>query len=74
MIEIEKPYYDFEASPNALLLEFDSISNEKMIRKIVIYEQIIGYDNLFQLGFGDLTNNGQVDFYLSVPIMTEIKL
>ena len=55
MKEIEKPQYSFEASPDALVFEFDSVSENKIIRKVVIYEEIEGYDDLFQLGFGDLT-------------------
>ena len=62
MKEIEKPQYSFEASPDALVFEFDSVSENKIIRKVVIYEEIEGYDDLFQLGFGDLTLDGKIDF------------
>jgi hypothetical protein len=62
MIEIKKPHYSFESSPDALVFEFDSISENKIIRKAVIYEDIHGYENLVQLGFGDITEHGEIDF------------
>lgn len=62
MIEIQKPRYSFESSPDALVFEFDSISESKTIRKAVIYEDIDGYDDLVQLGFGDITEHGEIDF------------
>lgn len=62
MLNIEKPHYQFESSPDALVFEFESISDNKTIRKAVIYEEIKGYDNLFQLGFGDITLDGKIDF------------
>ena len=62
MIEIEKPHYSFEGSPDALIFEFDSISENKTIRKVVVYDKIEGYENLYQLGFGNLTDAGGIDF------------
>lgn len=62
MIEIEKPHYSFESSPDALVFEFESVSENKTIRKAVIYEGIEGYENLSQLGFGDITEEGEIDF------------
>jgi hypothetical protein len=62
MQEIEKPTYHFEASPDRLVFQFVSVSDEKEIEKIVIYEPIDGYEGLFQLGFGDVTIDGQIDF------------
>jgi hypothetical protein len=62
MIEIDKPHYLFEGSPDALVFEFDSISENKTIKKVVIYEALEGFENLYQLGFGDLTEDGKVDF------------
>ena len=62
MIEIEKPHYSIESSPDALVFEFESVSENKTIRKAVIYEAIEGYENLTQLGFGDITEQGEIDF------------
>jgi len=57
---MEKPFYQFEVSPDALVYEFDSVSSEKIIRKIVIYEPL--KDELYHFGFGDLTSNGDIDY------------
>jgi hypothetical protein len=42
MIEIEKPHYSFESSPDALVFEFESVSENKTIRKAVIMKQLKG--------------------------------
>jgi hypothetical protein len=57
---MEKPSYQFEVSPDALVYEFDSVSSEKIIRKIVIYEAL--KDELYHFGFGDLTPDGDIDY------------
>ncbi len=62
MLNIEKPYYKFEASPDALVFEFESVSEKEIIKKIVVYEAVENYKNIFQLGFGNLTKEGGIDF------------
>ena len=57
---MDKPSYHFKASPDALLYEFESISEAKTIRKVVVFEPLI--DELYHLGFGDLTLNGDIDY------------
>lgn len=57
---MEKPSYHFKASPDALVYEFESINGAKYIRKVVVYEPLI--EELYHLGFGDLTENGDIDY------------
>ena len=60
MFNIEKPYYQFEASPDALV--FESVSEKEIIKKVVVYEVIEHFEDIFQLGFGNLTEEGGIDF------------
>ncbi|TAF25007.1 MAG: hypothetical protein EAZ70_10975 [Runella slithyformis] len=57
---MQKPYYHFETSPDSLIYEFDSVSEHKTIHKVVIYEPL--EDDMYHLGFGDLTAEGKVDY------------
>ncbi len=57
---MNKPSYQFRVSPNALIYEFDSISDARTIRKLVIYERLD--DDLYHFGFGDLTESGVIDY------------
>ena len=57
---MEEPSYQFKVSSDALVYEFTSISSEKIIKKIVIYEPL--KEDLFHFGFGDLTANGDIDY------------
>jgi hypothetical protein len=57
---MQKPYYRFESSPDSLIYEFDSVSNFKTIRKVIVYEPL--QDDLYHLGFGDLTEEGKIDY------------
>ncbi|TAF97223.1 MAG: hypothetical protein EAZ32_16340 [Cytophagia bacterium] len=58
--KMQKPYYHFETSPDSLIYEFDSVSEHKTIHKVVIYEPL--EDDMYHLGFGDLTAEGKVDY------------
>jgi hypothetical protein len=58
--KMQKPYYHFETSPDSLIYEFDSVSEHKTIHKVVIYEPL--EDDMYHLGFGDLTVEGKVDY------------
>jgi hypothetical protein len=55
------PTYNFESSPDALRFEFDSISPQKHIRKIVEYTPLPQNPNIYNLGFGDLQDDGSID-------------
>jgi hypothetical protein len=57
---MEKPSYHFKVSSDALVYEFESISSEKTIKKVVIYEPLD--DSLYHFGFGDLTEEGEIDY------------
>ena len=57
---MEKPSYHFKVSSDALVYEFESVSSEKIIKKIVIYEPLD--DDLYHFGFGDLTEQGDIDY------------
>lgn len=55
------PSYNFESSPDALRFEFDSISSQKQIRKVVEYTPLPQNPNIYNLGFGDLKEDGNID-------------
>ena len=55
------PYYDYEFSPDGLRFEFDSISDRKTIRKIIQYTPLPMNPSIYNLGFGDLKENGTID-------------
>ncbi|MDZ7935406.1 MAG: hypothetical protein U5M51_10695 [Emticicia sp.] len=57
---MEKPSYNFDVSTNGLIFSFESKSQEKIIKKVVVYEPL--FDELFHMGFGDLTENNQIDY------------
>ena len=59
-IVMDKPSYHFKASPNALVYEFESVSEQKIIQKVVVYEPL--QDELYHFGFGDLTESGDIDY------------
>jgi len=61
-MDIEKPHYNFEAAPDSLIFEFESVSDNKTIKKVVLYEKIEEYDNLYQLSFGDLISENTIDY------------
>lgn len=55
------PCYNFESSPDALRFEFESISSHKKIRKVVEYTLLPQNPNIYNLGFGDLKEDGTID-------------
>lgn len=57
---MEKPSYNFEVSNNGLIFSFESISREKIIKKVVVYEPLI--DELYHMGFGDLVEDNTIDY------------
>lgn len=54
-------FYNFESSTDALRFEFDSVSPQKHIRKIVEYTPLPQNPNIYNLGFGDLQEDGSID-------------
>lgn len=57
---MEKPSYNFEVSNNGLIFSFESISREKIIKKVVVYEPLV--DELYHMGFGDLVEDNTIDY------------
>ena len=61
---MDKPSYHFKVSPNALVYEFESVSEQKIIQKVVVYEPL--QDELYHFGFGDLTESGDIDYKIEI--------
>ena len=77
-------FYDFESSPDALRFEFDSISPQKQISKVVEYTPLPQNLNVYNLGFGDkkeddtiddlvVSNNKDMELVLATVIQTMFK-
>lgn len=60
---MEKPTYNVESSDDGLKYFFDSANNSKNIKKVIAYLPTPENSNLFQLIFGDLLPNGEIDVY-----------
>ena len=58
---MEKPHYELKSTPNALQHVFESVSDDKVIQKIVAYIPTEDDDEYYQLIFGDLLPNGKID-------------
>jgi len=58
---MEKPSYVFDPSENYLRFDFESISNNKSIKKVVLYVKSPDDDIFYQLIFDDLLADGKVD-------------
>jgi hypothetical protein len=58
---MEKPVYDLKSSADKLRFFFES-KGKKNIPKAIIYTPIEGYDDAFELSFGDITDDGYIDF------------
>lgn len=69
---MEKPTYIFEPSENYLRFDFESRSEEKQIKKVILYVKSPDDDTFYQLIFGDLLPNGKVDVKVKAITMTEI--
>lgn len=53
--------YAFETSSDFLRFEFDSIGPRGIIRKAVIYSPLVLNPDVYNLGFGDLLADGEID-------------
>lgn len=61
-MELNKPFYPYQLSEDALRFDFHSVSNTKRIHKVVQYSPIPDNDSIFQLSFGDLKDDDTLDF------------
>ena len=60
---MEKPHYPIINSDEGFTYEFDSISELKTIRKVVVYIPYSDDGKIYQLAFGNLLENGKMDIY-----------
>jgi hypothetical protein len=60
---MEKPHYPIINSDEGFSYEFDSISDLKTIRKVVVYLPYSDDGKIYQLAFGNLLENGKIDVY-----------
>ena len=70
---MEKPTCLLKSTPNALQHIFESVKNDVVIPKIVVYLPIENNPNLYQLVFGNLMPNGEIDT-LSVSNNDDMKI
>ncbi|WP_026628674.1 DUF6934 family protein [Dyadobacter alkalitolerans] len=52
-------HYDYKASENCLLFEFESVSEFKSIRKLIIYTPSEKVSNMYNLALCDILSNGE---------------
>jgi hypothetical protein len=57
---MKSEFYSYISDESCLLFEFNSISDLKIIRKIIAYSPFPDNPNLFNLALGDLLANGEV--------------
>lgn len=55
---MNEPHYPFEASSNQFRYEFESVSEEKTVRKVVVFQET-GLLNLYNLALLDILENGE---------------
>jgi hypothetical protein len=60
---MNKPVYPIETTKDGLWYEFDSISNEKIIRKAVAFYNNPINPQKMELVFGDLLQDGTIDVF-----------
>jgi hypothetical protein len=60
---MEKPTYNVKSSDDGLKYFFESINDDKIIKKVVAYLPSAESPNLYQLIFGDLLPNGEIDVF-----------
>jgi hypothetical protein len=60
---MEKPTYNVKSSDDGLKYFFESINDDKIIKKVVAYLPTAESPNLYQLIFGDLLPNGEIDVF-----------
>lgn len=70
---MDKPTYRLQSSADGLQYVFESVSDEKRIIKAVAYIQSEDNSDLYQLIFGDLAENGEIDV-LSVSNNADMKI
>ncbi|MFN8356898.1 MAG: hypothetical protein U0Y10_20760 [Spirosomataceae bacterium] len=58
---MEKPTYPVSYSPDHFWYEFDSVSENKTIRKVVFYALFPDMPDTYQLVFGNLTATNDID-------------
>lgn len=77
---MEKPNYPIDSFENGLLYFFESIGNEIVTTKVVIFSPSLEDNNIYRLVLGDLLNDGNIDVYstsqnndMELILMTVIK-
>ncbi len=60
---MEKPTYNVKSSDDGLKYFFDSISEDKVVKKVIAYLPSQDSPELYQLIFGDLLPNGEIDVF-----------
>lgn len=70
---MDKPTYRLQSSADGLQYVFERVSDEKRIIKAVAYIQSEDNSDLYQLIFGDLAENGEIDV-LSVSNNADMKV
>lgn len=58
---MNRPFYKFHSDAEALYFYFDSVSNRRTSKKIVGYTPMTTLLSGYNLGFGDLYDDGTVD-------------
>ncbi len=58
---MNQPYYPFDASTNRLSFVFESINNGRKITKAVEYVPFPFDKRIYNLAFGDINENGELD-------------
>jgi hypothetical protein len=58
---MEKPVYNLRTSPNGLRYFFESVSDEKIIKKVIVFAQMDEDKMLYQLIFGNQLPNNEID-------------
>ena len=61
-MDLNKSFYPYQLSEDSLRFYFQSISDRKIIDKIVQYSPIPENETIYQLSFGDLQEDGKLDF------------
>lgn len=57
---MNQPTYFLETSEDALTFEFESVSLNRTVTKIVIYSPLLSLPGFYNLGFGDLNEDGEL--------------
>ncbi|MCU0338343.1 MAG: hypothetical protein MUE30_00535 [Spirosomaceae bacterium] len=57
---MQSEYYNFQANSDALFFEFQSVSETKIINKIIVYTPIPNSPNFYNLALGDVLDNGEI--------------